>query len=266
MIDRLNGLNAHISVNLSAMLSLDQQNQLREEYRQIRPDWSPASELYAALVRKHLMSESRLLDLGCGRGGLIEQLADTHGQNILNQTIGLDPDWLSLKEHRLGLAAATGFSHALPYASNSFDIVFCSWLLEHLETPQTDLAEIGRVLKPGGRFIFLTPNAKHPIAWLNRAIGRFSAVQGWLVERLYGRVTADTFPTWYRANSRQQLEEYLNQITACELKIDQLNFVPDPTYLAFHPLIFRFMCWFETALPPSRRLHLVGVLRTAVAN
>lgn len=247
------------------MLSLDRQNQLREEYRQLKPSWRPATELYADLVRSHLTPTSRLLDLGCGRGGLIEQLVETHGRSLLQQTIGLDPDWLSLTQHRLNLPAASGFSHALPFRDDRFDIVFCSWLLEHLETPQVDLAEIGRVLKPGGVFIFITPNKRHPIAWLNQTIGRFSAVQAWLVERLYGRVAADTFPTWYRANSQKQLARNLSgiaRIAKFEFKIEQLHTIPDPTYLAFHPLVFRFMCWFETALPPSRRLHLVGVLRT----
>lgn len=246
------------------MLSLDKQNQLREEYRKINPSWAPATERYAALVRSHLTSKSQILDLGCGRGGLIEQLVENHGRGVLKQTVGLDPDLISLTEHRLNLAASTGFSHALPFKNQSFDLIFCSWLLEHLETPQLDLDEISRVLKPNGVFIFITPNKRHPIAWLNRTIGRFSALQDWLVERLYGRKGADTFPTFFRANSQEQLERYLDQITTSEVKIEQLQFIPDPTYLAFHPLIFRFMCWFETVLPQSRRLHLVGVIRKTI--
>ncbi|MEM9773061.1 MAG: hypothetical protein AAF902_00670 [Chloroflexota bacterium] len=71
------------------MLSLDKQNELREEYRQLRPDWRPATELYADLVRSHLTPTSELLDLGCGRGGLIEQLVDTHGRDLLTRTIGV---------------------------------------------------------------------------------------------------------------------------------------------------------------------------------
>ena len=130
-------------------------------------------------------------------------------------------------------------------------------MLEHLESSEKDLAEIGRVLKPGGLFIFITPNKKHPIAWLNRAIGRFSALQDWLVERLYGRVAADTFPTWYRANSDDQISRLSDQM----FLVEQLDFIPDPTYLALNRLIFRLMCWFETAIPLNRRLHLVGVLR-----
>lgn len=246
------------------MLNLDRQNQLREEFRQLRPGWKPATEVYAALVRQHIGPNSRLLDLGCGRGGLIEQLAETHGSDMITRTIGLDPDWLSLTQHRLNLPAASGFSHALPFADESFDIIFCSWLFEHLATPAQDFAEFSRVLRPGGVLVFITPNKRHPIAWLNRMLGRFGTLQGWLVERLYGRKAEDTFPTWFRANSQQQFETLLLNVPQNRLHLAQLHAIPDPTYLAFHALIFRFMCWFEWALPQSRKLHLVGVIQKAV--
>ncbi|MEM9773943.1 MAG: class I SAM-dependent methyltransferase, partial [Chloroflexota bacterium] len=179
------------------MLNLDKQNSLREDFKQLQPGWKPATEVYAALVREHIHLDSRLLDLGCGRGGLIEQLVETHGNGILAQTIGLDPDRLSLAEHRLSLPAATGFSQALPFADESFDIIFCSWLFEHLATPELDFTELSRVLRSNGVLVFITPNKRHPIAWLNQAIGRFENLQGWLVERLYGRKAEDTFPTWF---------------------------------------------------------------------
>ncbi|MEM8861534.1 MAG: class I SAM-dependent methyltransferase [Chloroflexota bacterium] len=242
------------------MLNLEKQNQLREEYRQLVPTWKPATEVYAALVRNHVAQSGQLLDLGCGRGGLIEQLTLTHGEGLLKRTVGLDPDWISIKEHRLGLAAATGYSFALPFVDDSFDIVFCSWLFEHLAHPQQDLAELGRVLRPGGVLIFITPNRKHPIAGLNRAIGRFSLLQGWLVEKLYGRKAEDTFQTWFRANDQNQLSALLKE-AGHQLILEQLHTIQDPTYLAFNPAMFRFMCWFESAIPQSYRLHLVGLIR-----
>ena len=71
------------------MLTLDRQNALREAYRIMRPGWQPATERFAALVRTHLSPDSRILDLGCGRGGLVEQL-----NHPLAQIVGIDPDWL----------------------------------------------------------------------------------------------------------------------------------------------------------------------------
>lgn len=234
------------------MLSLEKQNQLREQYRRLRPEWRPATEVYAQLVKDYVKPESVVLDLGCGRGGLVEQL-----EHPLAQVVGVDPDWQSLVEHRLPLPRTVGISGRLPFAAERFDVVFASWLLEHLAHPAVDLAEIGRVLKPGGVFVFITPNKKHPLSMLNQLFGRFALLQGRLVEWLYGRAADDAFPTRYRANTTAAL-----QTLGAEsgLQLITLHTIPDPTYIAFTPLLFRVMCWFETWLRPERRLHLVGVL------
>ncbi|MCL4870341.1 MAG: methyltransferase domain-containing protein [Anaerolineae bacterium] len=234
------------------MLSLDQQNRLREQWRQMNPGWRPATEQFAALVRTHLRPHTRLLDLGCGRGGLVEQL-----DHPLAQVVGVDPDWLSLKEHRLKLPRAAALSYALPFAAHSFDLIFASWVLEHLPHPQTDLAEIARVLKPGGVFVFITPNRQHPLVGLNRWLARFARLQDKLVETLYGRAAADTFPAYYRANTPADLHHLAQQNG---LALTPLLTIPDPTYLAFTPTLFRFMAWFENRLPTHRHIHLVGMM------
>jgi SAM-dependent methyltransferase len=235
------------------MLSLDEQNRLREEYRRQKAGWRPATEVYANLVRTYLRPGSVLLDLGCGRGGLVEQLG-----HPLSQIVGIDPDLSSLREHRLPLPRAQAISHRLPLAAGSVDLAFSSWVLEHLPAPQADFAEISRVLRPGGTFIFLTPNKEHPLALLNRFLGRLSHLQGLLVNRLYGRAGADTFPTWYRANSPRDLRALA---TGAGLQPVSLEAIADPTYLAFTPLLFRMMQQFEKRVPAERQLHLVGVFQ-----
>jgi SAM-dependent methyltransferase len=234
------------------MLSLDQQNRLRETYRAQNPGWRPATEVFAALVLSYLQPQSRVLDLGCGRGGLVEQL-----DHPLQQVVGIDPDLVSLREHRLPLPRAQALSGFLPLARDTIDVAFASWLLEHLKEPAADFAELARVLRPGGTFVFVTPNRRHPLALLNRLLGRAGQGQRWLVRRLYGRKGGDTFPAYYRANSRAALE----QLAAHQgLRLARLELIEDPTYLAFSPLLFRFAIWLGERLPPDRRLHLVGVL------
>jgi len=235
------------------MLSLDEQNRLREIYRRQHPGWQPATERYAALVREHLQPHSRVLDLGCGRGGLVEQL-----DHPLAQIVGIDPDLASLREHRLPLPRAQATSAHLPLASRSIDVAFASWLLEHLAEPWRDFAELARVLQPGGVFVFITPNRRHPLALLNRLLGRAGQGQRWLVSRLYGRSGEDTFPTAYRANSPQTLAALA---AAHGLRLERLETVEDPTYLAFTPALFRLAQRLGERLPPERRLHLVGVLQ-----
>ncbi|MFQ5398181.1 MAG: class I SAM-dependent methyltransferase [Anaerolineae bacterium] len=235
------------------MLSLERQNALREAYRQANPGWRPATEVYADLVRQQLRPGARLLDLGCGRGGLVEQL-----DHPLRQAAGVDPDLQSLREHRLPLPRAAAFSHHLPFAGGSFDLVFASWLLEHLARPSATLGEVRRVLRPGGAFVFITPNGRHPLTWLNRALGHDGRLQSRIVARLYGRAHADTFPTCYRANTAVALRRLAGQNG---MALESLEAIADPTYLALTPALFRLMCWMEARLPRGRRLHLVGVLR-----
>jgi SAM-dependent methyltransferase len=235
------------------LLSLERQNALREEYRAMNPGWRPATEVYADLVLEFVRPSSLLLDLGCGRGGLVEQLG-----HPLPQVIGVDPDWLSLREHRLALPRVAALSEALPLANGRFDVVFASWLLEHLRRPFLTFAQIARVLTPGGVFIFITPNWRHPLATINRGLGRFHRLQGLLVDRFYGRAEADAFPTFYRANSPATIQR-LGETQGLELI--RCHAIADPTYLAFHPALFRLMIRLEARLAPERQLHLVGCLR-----
>jgi len=233
------------------MLSLERQNYWREQYRQRRPGWQPATELYADLVRANLPANGRLLDIGCGRGGLVEQL-----HHPLEQTVGVDPDWLSLHEHRLDLPRAAALGHHLPLAANQFDVAVASWVLEHLPDPAADFREIGRVLRPEGRLVFITPNKRHPLIELNRGLAKFRFVQERVVSGFYGRAAADTFPAYYRANTAVDLQRLCAQ---AGLTLTRLHVVADPTYLVFHLALFGPLCRWEEWLEKERGVHLVGV-------
>lgn len=235
------------------VLDLDRQNHWRETYRAAHPGWQPATELYFAAVTQAIGPDTRVLDLGCGRGGLVEQLVPP-----LPRVTGADPDWQSLIDHRVPtLPRVAAFSDGLPFAGGSFDLVVAGWLLEHLDRPQPTLAEIARVLTRGGRFVFITPNGRHPLTAANRLFGRTGRLQQRLVDRTYGRAEGDTFPTRYRANTPAQLRALAS---AAGLRLVELSPVADPTYLAFTPGLFRLMSAIDERLPADRRIHLVGVL------
>jgi len=143
----------------------------------------------------------------------------------------------------------------LPFPKESFDLVIGLWVLEHLAQPEIVLSEIHRVLVPGGYFIFLTPNALHPLIRLNRLSQILPAIQRILVPRLYARAEADTFRVHYHANAPARLRTLA---AAHGFRVALLRAIPDPTYLAFNDLFFRMSVLFERILPEGWGVHVVG--------
>jgi len=113
------------------------------------------------------------------------------------------------------------------------------------------------VLRPGGHFVFLTPNLRNPLLVLNRIGKAVPRLQTRLVSRFYGRHEADTFPVQYRANTVSALRELA---AASGLHIAELRVVPDPTYLAVNGLMFTTSVFAERLMPKGWGVHLVGDL------
>ena len=125
--------------------------------------------------RININPEGTMLDLGCGEGrhifGLMEKFPDL-------KCIGLDPHIESLDKAFEGLKFLesisntktnflSGSAYSLPFSDDSFDLVVCSEVLEHLHDYKDAIKEINRVLKPGGQFLASVP-AEFPekICWL----------------------------------------------------------------------------------------------------
>lgn len=230
-------------------LSLDRQNAYRARYAQKRPGWRPATAVYEAEIRARLRPGMRVLDLGCGRGGALEQL-----RAAIDHPLGVDPDHRSLVEHRLpDLPRAVASADALPLPAQSVDLVLASWVLEHLPQPLDAFREVARVLRPGGALIVLAPGAWSLPALVNRTL---RPLQRWLVPRLYGRAEEDAFPVTYRANTRRRLADLAQR---AGLQLDTFRAIEDPTYFAFHPLLFRLNVALVRALPSALAEHFVAV-------
>jgi len=101
-----------------------------------------------------------VLDVGCGGGFLAEEAAK-YGL----ETTGIDPSKASLVEARANAKSSgldidyhEGFGEDLPFEDETFDIVFCCDVFEHVKDFPKVIEEIGRVLKPGGLIFFETIN------------------------------------------------------------------------------------------------------------
>ena len=234
------------------MIPLDQQDRYRQRYRKLRPTYRTSGQIYEALVARYITPETKVLDAGCGRVGVIGLFRDK-----ARVTVGVDVNLASLRDNVGVHQAVLGRLTELPFAAASFDLVISSWVIEHLPEPQAAFAEIARVLRQGGRFIFLTPNAWNYVVLVNRLIPAW--LQRRLVPRVYGRQAKDTFPVVYRANTRRKLDLLLGQVG---LRCEEFHYVGDPSYIAAHDLLFTLGVFLErlTDVGPLRSLkvHLVA--------
>ncbi len=125
---------------------------------------------HAAFFLKHLTPGMRLLDCGCGPGSITVGLAEI---NARGETVGIDLGE-SLIEAAGEAASRSGDSsvrfevadiYEIPFSDSSFDAVFSHALLEHLNDAPKALAEMHRVLRPGGVIGVRTPDRGSDIFW-----------------------------------------------------------------------------------------------------
>ncbi|HVL67122.1 MAG TPA: class I SAM-dependent methyltransferase [Vicinamibacterales bacterium] len=124
-------------------------------HRQPDPDWDYYPTYLAKLTFvRHwldaLPADARVLDAGCGEGVLVDEYA---GRLAI---VGIDASYASERVRRGSLTA-------LPYGDGTFDRALCLDVLEHLsfEDQPKALAELFRVLKPGGELLVSVPNLAH---------------------------------------------------------------------------------------------------------
>jgi SAM-dependent methyltransferase len=108
------------------------------------------------LAARELAGARNVLDVGCG-DGQVSRLAARIGA----QVIGVDPTWNCVRvASERGTTVARAGAAALPFADGSFDAVVACLVFEHIRDVDAAIAEVARVLQPGGRFCFFL---NHPL-------------------------------------------------------------------------------------------------------
>ena len=96
-----------------------------------------------------------LLDAGCGEGEALARLGDRMPERTA--AVDLDPDAVALTQYRLPRVDVSRHSiDALPFEDDSFDLVLCLEVLEHVPEPSLALAELARVCS--GRIVLSVPD------------------------------------------------------------------------------------------------------------
>ena len=186
--------------------------------------------MFRERILHHLVSNSVVLDLGAGAG--IVPAMDFRGH--ASRICGIDPD-PRVKENPFLDEGVITDGVSIPYGDATFDVVFSDNVLEHLADPISVFREVARVLKPGGIFLFKTPNRTHYMPLISRltphSFHRY-------INRKRGRESEDTFPTYYRANSRADIERIAAASGLTVVAVDLIEARPEylrmfaATYLA----------------------------------
>jgi 2-polyprenyl-3-methyl-5-hydroxy-6-metoxy-1,4-benzoquinol methylase len=137
-----------------------------------------ASNLYANLEflkrTGKLTKSKKILEIGSGAGKLLSILTE-EGYNVQGTEYAED-HVATAKELYKGVKIKQMSGDDITYPDNSYDVVISFDVFEHIKDTAKHLSEVKRVLKPGGYYIFCTPNKFTNIPW---EVMRYKSLTAW---------------------------------------------------------------------------------------
>lgn len=176
------------------------------------------------LAEEWLRGAGRVLDVGTGEGQIARRAVGI-GAGLV---VGVDPTWGQLtvaRERAGGPVYARGAAASLPCRSGAFDAVVACLVFEHIVEFAAAIAEVARVLRPGGRFLFFL---NHPLLQ--------TPGSGWIddhiLEEQYWRIgpylvddesEEEVAPGVCLPFIHRRLSRYVNAMAACGLLVERME-------------------------------------------
>lgn len=241
-------------INEYSQLNPKEQRQLfyKRLYKEGCPDWDDSMIILKNWVQNIPEDNLITLDFGCGHGNfVIDELPHKFGERV-----GIDVDVAATEGNKSVEKVAVFDGSNFPLPNNYFDLVVSLWVFEHVKEPETVLREINRVLKPGGRFIFVTPNKNSALILIRRLMNKRLA--DFLLKIIYGREEDDVFAVYYRLNTLSDVRKIAE---SAGFEVINCKTNPDPSYTSFNKATY-YLSKILSMLPGSLfRPHIVAALK-----
>ncbi|MCL5744054.1 MAG: class I SAM-dependent methyltransferase [Acidobacteria bacterium] len=166
-------------------------------------DLTHAQVYYGRFLGSQVKRGVKWLEIGCGRQIVPDWAMPLEQQKLLagkaSLLVGVDVD-PAILDHPFLHAKVLALGGDLPFAADTFDLVSANMVVEHVSDPRSFLADIYRIVRPGGRFVFHTPNYCNYLVFMASITP--DPIKGAVVRLLEGRREEDRFKTFYRLNTR----------------------------------------------------------------
>lgn len=220
--------------------------------------WVDGTKEFHDLCIHHIPRGWKILEIGAGPSNQTSRFLKT-----LGELHGIDPDPDVLNNDALTSARVLE-NDRYAYGDGEFDVCVSDYVMEHVADPDAHLREVNRVLKPGGVYLFRTPNRFHYVAVVS------SLTKHWFHKLVANRArdlpagAHDPYPTVYAMNTRSAVRRIAD---AHGFEVAQLRMVEkEPSYGKFSRLAFLSFMAYERAVNASEaaadlRANIFCVLR-----
>ncbi|HEY7191756.1 MAG TPA: methyltransferase domain-containing protein [Vicinamibacterales bacterium] len=213
---------------------------------------------FHAMCTAHIPSGATILEVGAGPSNDTSRFLSS-----LGRLSGLDVD-PAVRSNAYLADAFVLESDIYPFGDSCFDACVSNYVLEHIANPTSHLSEIHRILRPGGVYLFRTPNRHHYVALVSRWTPH------WIHTAMANRLrrlpdeAPEPYPTYYRLNSRRAIRK---AAARSGLGVRELRMVEkEPSYgMASRPMFVSFMLYERvvnsSALFAVLRANVFGLLQ-----
>jgi len=201
--------------------------------------------VFERLVKSHLAPGNTLLDAGCGYGAPV--LRKFTG--MAKELIGVD--LVDFDQTIPGMTLLNRDLSATRLPDQSVDVIMSRSVMEHIADPVAVYAEMSRLLRPNGHFIFLTANLWDYASIIAKVVP--NRYHPWIVARTQGRDERDTFPVQYMTNTRKAVMTFAAGSGLDVVSFDYLG--QYPAYFMFSGPLFLLATGYEKPINRVRMLN-----------